>query len=193
MPDLETLRAELALLDRQILERVGRRQELVSKIGEVKQSQGQSTRDFAQEKEVVERARRTAVEFSLSAPVAEELMRLLIRHALTKQEQQRVIRQAKGSGKRVLVIGGAGQMGRWFVRFLSSQGFEVQVADPAGPVSGFPSIPEWREATLDHDIVVIAAPIRATQQILPDLAERKPPGLAQFRHRLRHRTAIVVI
>ena len=35
-------------------------------------------------------------------------------------------------GRRVLVIGGCGNMGRWFVRYLGAQGFTVEVADPVG-------------------------------------------------------------
>ena len=45
--------------------------------------------------------------------------------------------QGAGSGRSALVIGGAGKMGRWFARFLASQGFAVEIADPAGAPPGF--------------------------------------------------------
>ena len=63
-------------------------------------------------------------------------MELLIRSSLTTQEQARVRAEGAGQGQRALVIGGSGKMGRWFVDFLDSQGFDVTVADPAGPVAG---------------------------------------------------------
>ena len=68
----------------------------------------------------------------VSPDLAEGLLRMLIRSSLTTQEQARVVAQGAGSGRRALVIGGGGKMGRWFAEFLMSQGFAVEVADPAG-------------------------------------------------------------
>ena len=39
---------------------------------------------------------------------------------------------APAVGQRALVIGGAGKIGGWFAQFLGSQGFRVEIADPAG-------------------------------------------------------------
>ncbi len=177
MSKLETLRQKLGATDREILELVAQRQELAAQIGVVKEVDGQATRDFAQEKEVVERARTMAREAQLSPRFAERLMQMLIEYSLTRQEQQRVVRQASGGGRRVLVIGGAGRMGSWFVRFLASQGFELEIADPAGPVEGFAWSRDWRESRLDHDLIVLAAQLRATQEMLPELAEIRPSGV----------------
>ncbi len=177
MDDLEKLRGELADLDEEILRAVARRQELAARVAEAKEQSGRGTRDFAQEKEVVERARRTARRLGLAESLAENLVELLIRSSLTRQEQFRVTRRAEGSGRRVLVIGGAGRIGRWFVRFLSSQGFAVEVADPAGAVEGFPWIADWNDSPLDHDIVIVAAPLRIARDILIGLAARRPTGL----------------
>lgn len=177
MRDLELLRGELARIDRELLELIAKRQELAAEIGRAKEAGGLGPRDFAQEKEVVERSRTAAEELGLSPQLAEALMRQLIRYSLTRQEQQRVTHRAGGSGRRVLVVGGAGRMGQWFVHFLSSQGFAVEVADPAGPVEDFPHLNDWRESQLDHDVIILAAPLRATQEILPELAQRRPSGL----------------
>ncbi len=56
---------------------------------------------------------------------------MLIRGSLTIQEKDMVATRGEGSGRRVLVIGGAGHMGRWFARYLGAQGFTVEIADPA--------------------------------------------------------------
>jgi chorismate mutase/prephenate dehydrogenase len=77
----------------------------------------------------------------------------------------------------VLVIGGAGKMGRWFARFLLAQGFDVEVADPSGPVDGFAHRADWRTGALDHDIVIVAAQLRASSEILHAMAARPPRGL----------------
>ena len=56
--DLVTLRAELAELDQRLLELVAQRQETGTRIGRLKQELGEDTRNYEQEKEVIERARR---------------------------------------------------------------------------------------------------------------------------------------
>ncbi len=104
-------------------------------------------------------------------------MRLLIRNSLTTQEQLSVVAKGTGSGRRVLVIGGAGKMGRWFAEFLSVQGFAVEVADPNGGPPGIPQVDDWRKTDLKHDYIICATPLSATDAILQDLANRRPPGV----------------
>ena len=174
---LEELRGRLAAIDRELLALVARRQALATEIGEAKRRAGRPTRDFDQEREVLERARATAAGLGASPQLAEQILLLLIRSSLAVQEQERVVATGGGSGRRVLVIGGAGKMGRWMVRFLDAQGFAVEVADPAGPVPGFAHHADWREAGVGHEFIVVAAPLRMTNDILVALAERRPPGI----------------
>src|SRR5262249_49086643 len=126
---------------------------------------------------VIERAREEAARLGISGNLAEELLLLLIRSSLTVQEQDRVAARGGGSGKRVLVIGGAGKMGRWFCRFLGSPGLAVGVAGPSGTVGNFPHRDDYRDAEIDHDLVLVAAPLGMTGRILHDLARRPPPGV----------------
>ena len=178
---LDPLRTELGQIDREILELVSRRQVLAQKIGQVKREANIPTRDYRQEREVVQRARAAAVEHGLSPELGEELILALIRGSLTVQEKDTVATKGEGSGRRVLVIGGAGHMGRWFVRYLGAQGFTVEIADPAEPAGGaFPGVVhhrDWRAVTLDHELVVIAAPMPVTAAILEELAKAPPPGV----------------
>lgn len=174
---LDELRAELAAVDREILAAAAKRQRLAQQIGQVKRGAGIATRDYRQERDVIERARASAAEHGLAPALGEELLLALIRSSLTVQEKDQVAARGEGSGRRVLVIGGRGNMGRWLVRFLSAQGFAVEVADPAGAVEGYPHHPDWRAATLDHEIIAVAAPMPASNQILHELAKAPPPGL----------------
>ena len=63
------------------------------------------------------------------------------------------------------------------VRFLASQGYEVEVADRNSPPPGYRHVRDWRHCSLDHDIVVVAAPLRASREILNTLANDPPKGL----------------
>ncbi len=175
--DLDSLRERLAAVDRGIIELVARRQEMVREVGRAKERAGSPIRDYAQEREVVERARAAARELGVSDAVATARVRELIGYALTDQERQRVEARAGGGGQRALVIGGAGRMGRWFVGFLSSQGYRVEVADPAGPVAGHAHLADWLQSDLDHDLIVLATELRVTGRILERLAQRRPAGV----------------
>jgi chorismate mutase/prephenate dehydrogenase len=175
---LDVLRTELGDVDRQILGLVAKRQQLAQKIGQVKRDAGIPTRDYRQERDVVERARAAAVEHGLTPQLGEELILALIRGSLTIQEKDTVATKGEGGGRRVLVIGGCGHMGRWFVRYLGAQGFAVEIADPVGegPI-GIPLHRDWRTVPLDHEIIVVAAPMPATGEILEELAKQPPKGV----------------
>ncbi len=175
--NLEQLRDRLAAIDRQIMDLVAERQSVSNEIGAVKRAEGRATRDFRREKQVIDAARGRATERGVSPDVAEALMELLIRTSLTTQEQARVRAEGAGQGQRALVIGGSGKMGRWFVEFLDSQGFEVTVADPAGLVTGFRHAADWRALPDDFAVTVVATPLGITAGILEALAERGHRGL----------------
>jgi len=174
---LDELRAQLNALDRRLLELVAERQSIGARIAEVKRATGHPTRDFGRERDVLVRARANAVALGLSPALAESVLRLLIRGSLTTQEQAQVAARGRGSGHRALVIGGGGMMGRWFVEFLASQGYEVRVADPAGPVAGFEHASDWRSLPLDDDLIVVATPLASANSILLELAARRPRGV----------------
>ncbi|GMW05385.1 MAG: prephenate dehydrogenase/arogenate dehydrogenase family protein [Gammaproteobacteria bacterium] len=174
---LDQLRNRIEAIDRQIIDLIAERQALSDQIGVVKRSEGRATRDFSREKQVIEAARGRAVERGVSPAVAESLMELLIRSSLTTQERARVRAEGAGRGQPALVIGGSGKMGRWFVEFLDSQGFDVSVADPAGPVPGFRSVADWRVLTEDFAMTVVATPLRLTADVLQEMAERGHRGL----------------
>ena len=174
---LDDLRTQLGEIDRQLLSLVARRQAIATEIGRAKRALGVGTRDYQQEREVVQRARSAAEAQGLPGDLGEALMLLLIRSSLTVQEQDLVAAEGAGQGKRVLVIGGHGLMGRWFVRFLASQAFSVEVADPGGEVPGFPWVADWRAVTLDHDLIVVATPMPVANEILVALAEVPPAGI----------------
>ncbi len=174
--DLADLRQELERIDRGILEAAAERQRLARRIEEVKAAAGRPIRDFQREREVLSRTEETARRLGLDPALARELLERLIESSLAAQEQQRVESSAGGNGRRALVIGGAGRMGAWFGRFLASQGWAVEVADPA-PSELRPSYADWREATVSHDLVVIATPLRVACEVLAGLAARRPPGV----------------
>jgi chorismate mutase/prephenate dehydrogenase len=173
---LDELRRHLDELDQSLLQIVADRQRTSREIARVKRATGFPTRDYGREREVILGARSQAAKVGVSPDLAETFMRLLIRSSLTTQEQASVVAHGAGSGQRALVIGGAGKMGAWFAAYLSSLGFDVEVADPKAADEA-KSIRDWTRSSLTHDFIVVAAPLGATNQILQQLAERRPAGV----------------
>jgi chorismate mutase/prephenate dehydrogenase len=175
--DLNQLRERLTALDRELVELVAERQRLSTEVARAKRATGHPTRDFRRERDVLLNARANAARAGAPPAVAEAILKLLIRSSLATQEQALVAAEGHGSGHHALVIGGHGKMGRWFADFLASQGYAVEVADPAGAVEGYAYRADWQGSTLDHDVIVVATPLGATSTVLEQLAARKPRGL----------------
>jgi len=176
---LEDLRQRVTDIDRALITLVAERKAVSEEVARVKRASGTPTRDYQRERDVILGVRSMASERGVSPELAEQLLRLLIRSSLTTQEHASVVARGAGSGRRALVIGGAGKMGHWFVGFLASQGFSVEVADPA-PVdaaAGAGRVADWHGTDLKHDFIVLATPLGATDAILKDLALRRPPGV----------------
>ena len=176
-PTLGDLRQRLDQIDRQLIALVAERKAVSSQVARAKRATGRPTRDYGREKEVILGVRSAAAELGVSPALAEELLRLLIRSSLTTQEHASVAASGAGTGRRALIIGGGGKMGGWFVQFLASQGFAVEVADPAGAPAGAERVDDWSKTDLAHDFIVVATPLGITDAILRDLALRRPRGV----------------
>jgi chorismate mutase/prephenate dehydrogenase len=174
---LEDLRKRLSEVDRELIGLIAARQKIVAEIGAHKIQNSVPTRDYEREREVLKGAHEQARAHGLEPELAEQIMEILIRASLTHQEQRRVAAGTSGAGKRVLIIGGAGKMGAWFAHFLSSQGFAVEISDPSTAAVPFPRISDWREIALDHDLIIVATPMKVAGAVLNELAARRPHGV----------------
>jgi len=175
--NLDQLRQRLTQVDRELIRLAKERQDIVGQVGDYKLANGIPTRDYERERDVLKGTRELARSIGLEPDLAEAIMELLIRSSLTRQEETRIAAGTAGEGKSALVIGGCGQMGAWFVRFLTSQGYGVTIADPAASAELPGAVTDWRSLDLDHDLIVVAAPIQATARILESLADLRPDGL----------------
>jgi len=174
---LEELRKRLSEVDHELISLVAARQKIVAEIGAHKIRNAVPTRDYEREREVLKGAHDRAKALGLDPGIAEEIMNALIRASLTHQEQTRVAADTSGVGKRVLIIGGAGKMGAWFAHFLGSQGFAIEVSDPSSAPVSFPRVADWRTHQLDHDLIIVATPMKVAGEVLTELAARQPRGV----------------
>ena len=75
------------------------------------------------------------------------------------------------------LIGGLGRMGLWMSRYLDMVGYSVDVADLAGGDTPFTRVDDWQSTVHDYDLIVVAVPLRPSNDILLQLAEIRPQCL----------------
>jgi len=173
-PDLDALRERIRAVDSDLIEKAALRVALARKVGALKRSQKRGTVDYAQERIVFERARRLAAEHGFDPRAAEDLVAGLIRAAVTAQDEDSLRHGAAGAGQRAVVVGGAGRMGRWFARFLSAQGFETEIVDPAASDREQTSA---AKALPTAELIVCSTPPRATAVLYEEWRAKPPAGV----------------
>ncbi len=174
---LDELRAEINQIDYEVLHLAKKRLSTVKKIGQLKNASGSSIRDFSREKQCTDFSIRAAQELQISAQFAKQILHLFMQESLMAQEKDRLAGNSTQNTKKALILGGAGKMGLWFAKFLSSQGFYTEIHDPQKCDLNFTNIYPHNLSALSHDIIVVATPLSMTSQILIELAKDPPRGL----------------
>ena len=175
--ELLELRQRLDEIDSGIVDLIAERQAVVTTIGEHKLKTGLPLRHYEREREVIDRGVARAESLGLEGSVARDIMQTLIHHSLSNQETHKLVRSDHGHGQRALVIGGLGRMGVWMSRYLDMVGYSVDVADRARADTPFKQVDDWPGVVNDYDLIVVAAPLRPSNDILLRLAELKPDCL----------------
>lgn len=175
--ELLELRQRLDVIDSRIVELIAERQAVVTTIGEHKLKTGLPLRHYEREREVIERGVARAETLGLEGAVAREILQTLIHHSLSNQETHKLVSSDHGQGQRALVIGGLGRMGAWMSRYLDMVGYRVDVADRIKGATPFQQVDDWQGIVHDYDLIVVATPLRPSNDILLRLAELKPECL----------------
>jgi len=168
MEELDRVRERIREIDERLAELVRERVDKARQAGRVKREHGTGVRDYAVEREVVDRMRTNFGDRDLAPETGENVARLLIGESLRAQERDG-LEPGKGTRGRALVVGGAGQMGTWLCHFLSGVGYEVIVNDVAGPLEGYPYTTDARGTAENVDLVLLATPPAATRDVLETL------------------------
>jgi len=175
--ELLEMRHRLDEIDTNIVDLIAERQAVVTAIGEHKLKMGLPLRHYEREREVIDRGVARAESHGLPGSVAREIMQTLIHHSLSNQETHKLVRSDHGQGRRALVIGGLGRMGVWMSRYLDMVGYKVDVADRVAGETSFNRVDDWEESVNDYDVIVVAVPLRPSNDVLMRLAELKPECL----------------
>jgi len=172
---LDALRGRIAETDEQLLRLVAQRMALVDAVDRAKRAASLPVRSYSTEAEVLRRFHRLGTELDLDDEVAERLAHLLIAESVRRQEELQATRSERA--RRILVVGGAGKMGRWLLQFFSRQGHDVTVFDPAGSVEDYTSAPALAPAVRAAEITIIATPLGPGRDVLAQILALEPASL----------------
>jgi len=172
--ELLELRQRLDEIDTGIVDLIAERHTVVTTIAEHKLRTGLPLRHYEREREVIDRGVARAQSHGLAGSVARDILQTLIHHSLSNQETHKLVQSGHGQGRQALVIGGLGRMGGWMSRYLDMVGYKVDVADRVEGETSFNRVDDWEKTVNDYDLIVVAVPLRPSNDVLLRLADLNP-------------------
>ena len=163
---LETLRKEIDSVDEKIVSLLSERQRVVELVTAFKKTNNLPIYHPAREEDLISKRRRQAVHAGLDPDFVEDLYRTVIRRSRIVQADGLSLKSIR-PGAAVLIVGGRGQMGLWFLRQFRDSGYEVRSLNRDG----------WSDAAAlckDIDLAILSVPINQTGEIAHQLAPYLP-------------------
>ena len=164
---IKPLRDEIDRIDAEILSLLARRQAQVEKVVALKKTCNVQVYHPAREEDLISRLRAQAIKAGMDPDFLEDLYRVILRQSRVKQTRQ-MEHKAIRPGARVLIIGGAGQMGSLFAKLFEKSRYEVRILEQA----------DWdhaQELCRDIDLALVSVPIEKTTQVIQKIAPLLPP------------------
>lgn len=187
---LPPLRDAIADLDRKLLELLRRRMDLAGEVGRIKAERAAPIVVRDVEHQVLERARQQAASCGVSEEVLASVFRAIIRGSVERQHRVGVELRAR-RGERLLVVGGAGGMGRWFRGFFDLAGHRCDLADPAfaelppqpghfGSLAEVPALDAYAALLVAVPLGRTAAVVEEAVELLRRLPEARRPCILEI-------------
>jgi chorismate mutase/prephenate dehydrogenase len=173
---IRRLRRRVRGLDRKMIRLLAERFSLTNRIGAVKLDLGHPILDTKTEAAVMKHLLRTGRSCGLQTDLVRSVFQTII--AGSRYEQQKIYDAAPArKPENILIIGGAGNMGRWFAGFLSRRGHQVSVYDPNRRGIKFRAHRTLADGTRYSSLVLISIPLDRVGGIIERLADRNYPGI----------------
>lgn len=156
------LRDSIDDIDTQIVNLLAKRRAVTTQVGVLKSQVGMPIFDPTREDQLIKKRREQAEKLDLSPELIEDVIRRLIRDSYLSQDASGY-RCINPGCKKVVIIGGRGQLGNIFVDLFERSSYEVAVIEQD----------DWpnSEAVLAQaSLVIVAVPIRLTATIIKNLS-----------------------
>jgi chorismate mutase/prephenate dehydrogenase len=163
---LASLRDQIDLLDRRVVDLLAERAAVVAEVAEWKRAHDQPVYHPAREEDLISSRRAQGRAAGLDPDMVEEIFRRVMRGSRRAQGATLATHGVR-PGARVLVAGGAGAMGRCLTRWFEGAGYRVRVLDRE----------DWGrvEALCEGvELAVLSVPIEATAEVAARVAPHLP-------------------
>ncbi|GJH42719.1 bifunctional chorismate mutase/prephenate dehydrogenase [Pasteurella canis] len=161
MDVLKELRAQIDQVDRELLQLLAQRLDLVKQVGEVKHKHGLPIYVPEREMDMLTARRLEAEALGVSADLIEDVLRRVMRESYTS-ENQFGFKKVNPQIKKIVVVGGRGKLGSLFVRYFTLSGYYVEVLERE----------DWQSAVdifKGADVVIVSVPIANTVETIKRL------------------------
>ncbi|BFT30899.1 bifunctional chorismate mutase/prephenate dehydrogenase [Alteromonas sp. D210916BOD_24] len=159
---LSTLREDIDELDTQLVELLAKRNQITTKVGKIKAQAGMPVYVPEREKALIASRRAQAETLGVSPELVEDLLRRVMRESYhTQNNRYRCIKPELG---KVVVIGGAGALGRVFVSLFERSDYTVSIVEKDDWENG-----NAGEILKDAALVVVSVPINLTEAVISQL------------------------
>ncbi len=167
-PSLDHLRDQIDSIDKQLVDLLAQRRRVVQQVTEVKQQHDLPTFHPAREENLISTRRAQAAQAGLDPDYVEDLFRTVLRHSRVGQLDT-LGRRGIRPGAKVLVVGGRGQMGRFFSNWFRQSDYDVRVLDRE-------DWPQVSSLAAGVDLCLLAVPIDLTAAVADQIAPHLPPA-----------------
>ncbi|WOI36422.1 bifunctional chorismate mutase/prephenate dehydrogenase [Alteromonas sp. CI.11.F.A3] len=160
---LDTLREGIDELDTQLVELLAKRNALTTKVGQVKAEAGMPVYVPSREKELIASRRAQAEAVGVSPDLTEDLLRRIMRESYHTQNNRYL--GVNADAGTIVVIGGAGALGKIFVSLFERSGYSVSVVEREDWERGHAA-----DVLSTAALAVVAVPINLTEQVIGQLS-----------------------
>jgi chorismate mutase/prephenate dehydrogenase len=155
--ELDILRQQIDEIDSQLVELLARRAKITAEVGKYKSQAGLPIYVPEREADLIAKRRAEAEQQNVSPILVEDLLRRIIRESYHTQNVEYLCTNSQI--KKIVVVGGAGALGRIFVDMFKRSGYSVQLLEQH----------DWSHADSilsDAGLVLVAVPIKLTESII---------------------------
>lgn len=158
---LSSLREKIDDIDSELVELLARRRVVTTKVGELKSKVGMPIFAPEREAQLLTKRRQQASDVGVCPDLIEDVLRRLMRDSYVSQDASGY-RCVNSECRKVVIIGGKGQLGHVFVDLFQRSNYQVAVLEKD----------DWQQSDVilnDASLVIVAVPIRLTTKIIQKL------------------------
>lgn len=159
--ELKRLREKIDKTDQALLQLFAERLALVAEVGELKSQQGLPVYVPEREASLLAARREEAIKLGVPPDLIEDILRRVMRESY-RSENDKGFKKLNPVMRPIVVVGGAGKMGRLFVRALELSDYDVRILEKD----------DWKHAAdslADAGMVIISVPIETTNRVIAAL------------------------